>query len=52
MKYLSQFHKEKTERCLRKMKEWQESPMTLEEQLEAARLMKENMALGIAMEQS
>ena len=34
MKYLSQFHKEKTERCLRKMKEWQESPMTLEEQLD------------------
>lgn len=50
MAYLTPYHREKTERCLQKMKEWRKSQMTLEEQLAAAQTMKDNMAKGIAMQ--
>ena len=49
MTYFNQFHKEKTERCLKKMQSWFPSPMTLSEQLETAEKMKQNMALAQSM---
>ena len=43
MQYLNQFHKESTERMLRKLEEWKKSPTS---SLEAAQTMKRNMAQG------
>lgn len=48
MKYLNQFHKESTERMLRKLEEWKKSPTS---SIEAAQTMKRNMAQGIRMEE-
>ena len=47
MQYLNQFHKESTERMLRKLEEWKKSPTS---SIEAAQIMKRNMAQGIRME--
>lgn len=47
MQYLNQFHKESTERMLRKLEEWKKSPTS---SLEAAQTMKRNMAQGLRME--
>ncbi|MCI6491576.1 MAG: hypothetical protein PUH57_04085 [Prevotellaceae bacterium] len=49
MKYLNQFHKQKTERCLKRIQNWLALPMTSEEQRNAIELMKRNMALGEKM---
>lgn len=48
MAYLNQFHKESTERMLRKLEEWKKSPTS---SMEAAQTMKRNMAQGIRMEE-
>ncbi len=47
MEYLNQFHKESTERMLRKLEEWKKSPTS---SMEAAEIMEQNMAEGIRME--
>ena len=47
MEYLNQFHKESTERMLRKLEEWKKSPTS---SMEAAETMRRNMAEGIRME--
>jgi len=47
MTYLNQFHKESTERMLRKLEEWKKSPTS---SIEAAQTMKRNMAQGLRME--
>ncbi len=47
MTYLTQYHKESTERMLRKLEEWKMSPTS---SIEAAQTMKRNMAQGIRME--
>lgn len=49
MAYFNQFHKEKTERCLKKMQGWFPSPMTLSEQQETAEKMKQNLEQALAM---
>ncbi len=49
MTYLNQFHKEKTERCRKKMDSWFKSPMTLEEQQQAAEAMKQNLKTALLM---
>lgn len=41
MQYFNQFHKEKTERCLKKVQNWLASPMSSAEQEQAAQQMKE-----------
>ena len=50
MTYFNQFHKEKTERCLKKMKTWYTSPISLQEQQQIAERMKQNLALALTME--
>lgn len=47
MTYLNQFHKESTERMLRKLAEWKKSPTS---SLEAAQRMKQNLAMALRME--
>ena len=47
MTYLNQFHKESTERMLRKLAEWKKSPTS---SIEAAQRMKQNLAMALRME--
>lgn len=47
MTYLNQYHKESTERMLRKLAEWKKSPTSSSE---AAQTMKRNLALALSME--
>ena len=49
MTYLNQFHKESTERMLRKMEEWKKSPTSSSE---AAQTMKQNLAQALRMEET
>lgn len=49
MTYLNQFHKESTERMLRKMEEWKKSPTSSSE---AAQTMKQNLAQALLMEET
>ena len=49
MEYLNQYHKESTERMLRKMEEWKKSSTSSSE---AAARMKENFALGLRIEEA
>ena len=49
MRYLNQFHKQKTERCLKRIQNWLALPMTYEEPQSAIDRMKRNMALGEKM---
>ena len=47
MTYLNRFHKESTERMLRKMEEWKKFPTS---SLEAAEKMKQNLAKALHIE--
>lgn len=49
MKYFNSYHKEKTERCLQKMKSWYPSPMTSEEHLKTVQEMKDNFTAATSM---
>lgn len=48
MKYLNQFHKESTERCLKKLDAWSKQPF---DSAKAAERMKRNLAEAERMEQ-
>ena len=49
MTYLNQYHKESTERMLRKLAEWKKSPTSSSE---AAQTMKQNLAQALRMEET
>lgn len=49
MTYLNQFHKESTERMMKKMDDWKKSPTS---SLEAVVRMKANLILGRRIEQA
>lgn len=50
MNYFNQYHKQKTERCLAKMKNWLSSPMTSSEQRKAVESMKRNLETALTMQ--
>ena len=50
MTYFNQFHKEKTERCLKKMKAWYTKPLSSEEVQEIVKRMYENLRIAQEME--
>ena len=50
MTYFNQFHKEKTERCLKKMKTWYTKPLSSEEVQEIVKRVYENLRIAQEME--
>lgn len=49
MTYLNAYHKEKTERCRQKMKDWYRSPMTSDELYLVVKTIKEKHQTALVM---